>query len=161
MDNDDEKLAERQFRTMLMAYPRLVEDLHDWQRRQWHVVYYALLLLGAVSAMTSMIADLVKPMSNTAGISVTIIAAIFASLVILILSCRFINMLEDSAVNTRRDIKSYRNNEEYRQYFLPLKELGCNYASPSYDSESLFILRTVLTAASVLTVLFVFIYSIN
>ena len=54
MEENKEKRTTKQFRTMLMAYPRLVEDLHEWQRRQWHVIYYAFLLLGGITYVHEM-----------------------------------------------------------------------------------------------------------
>jgi len=154
---------EKQFQTMLMVYPRLIEDLHEWQRRQWHVVYYALLLLGAVSAMSTELMHAVGLPGDSAGAYVVLgvaVVAVVAAACILCRGLKFINMLEDSAVNARKNIKLLRNDDVYKKCFLPLNELPCTYDSRAYDDEPLSVLRTVLWAGFVLTALFVVVYSL-
>ena len=127
----DDPVAQQQLQTMLMYYPRLLDDMREWQRRQWHIVYYAFLLLGGIIALHDRLSDSSYQFYlDNAILIVTIAEALVAGFSILM-----IWLLECAALRAR--INVWKTRIMYRSLFSPLSVLERGYTKYCYHWKAL------------------------
>lgn len=128
---NDDPLAQAQLKTMLMYYPRLLDDLREWQKRQWHIVYYAFIIIGGLFALGTESSIGWQPV-QLAG-SLALVLGITA---VLILQC--------ACRRSRRNIATIR--KTYKSVFDPLK-LDPRYSDYWYGWPALLILGLAMLFA--------------
>jgi hypothetical protein len=114
---------ERQFQLLLMLYPKAVEDIAEMQRRQWNVVYYALLLIAAVVGV------FMNYTNSNCNSEARITSVLLQLLVILIViaSVAFLMDLHCSVVKVRKSLITMR--ALYPTAFEGFTPLGARYDS--------------------------------
>ena len=112
--------SERQFQTMLVLYQRLDDDIHEWQRRQWHVVYCALLLLGGMVGLY---------MKRDAFPNAEPDLCVIHWLVwlVVLLGAVFICLLQCASRSARSGIKEIQSEPVYSGAFTHLPRVGDTY----------------------------------
>jgi len=143
------------FRAALAVHQRAVEDIHDWQHRQWHIAYYVFLLLGGLIAAFT---GLARTASNILP-NIYLLGYILPG-IIAVLGCFAIRLLEQAAVKSRRDI--WRLRPRYKDtgdYFKPLEDLPPLYTSCRYDSLSLTFIVVAIVLATL--VCYIWIWAVN
>lgn len=147
----ENQTAERKFQTMLMLYQRLDDDIHEFQRRQWHVVYYALLLFSGMVGLLVLARDW-RSVWFSAQHLCWLVPAVWG------LAVFFVIILEPSIVRARGHIKRIWRMLEYSAYYQEILSLGEEdiekYDKWWRDLPSLCILLTVLTGAAGLVMWF-------